>query len=60
MTLENWIRRTVTSELQAIRGWYADGLFRQRVTGLVRERLAPIYLAILEELGERGALEAVT
>lgn len=54
MTLDNWIQRMVTSELLWIRSWYADGLFRQRVTGIVRERLAPIYLAILEELGARG------
>lgn len=58
MTLSNWISQTVTTELLWLRTWYADGLFRQRVTGLVRERLAPIYLAILEELGARGALEA--
>ncbi len=59
MTLQNWITNTVTSELKWIRYWYAEGMFgSRRVTGTVRDRLAPIYLAILEELGARGALEA--
>lgn len=54
MTIENWIQSTVTSELLWVRRWYAEGLFGQRVQGIVRQRLAPIYLAILEELMERG------
>lgn len=58
MTLSTWISDTVTTELEDHRKWYAEGLFRDRVAGMVRDRLAPIYLAILEELGARGALEA--
>ena len=58
MIISTWISDTVTTELLRLRKWYAEGLFRDRVVGIVRDRLAPIYLAILEELGARGALEA--